>query len=381
LDVAGNAVVSWLSRSCGGSSCVATSRLPAGQTRWTPPQVLARGSGDWPAVGRDRRGRPLVVWPHRSKGDWSIHASSFSGGRWARPWRLASLAHGHSPAGLKLATNDGGTAALIWTNVPAVSRGQTFVEGSVRLRKGAWLQTWILSAADADSPSVAIDKVGNVVAVWYRFGNPPIIETAIRPAGSYRWSRPRVLGQGRSPSVAVDDRGTFVAAWSASTGVEVRMRRADSRTWGPTQVVGTTPHTRLSLAVGRGGMVGLAWEKAERQVPGRFIEATRLRPADGKWESPRVISRSFAINPAIAVDQRGTIFVIWEYFPGAGSTVEAVVRRATDSDWPAPVQLAPTAAIQRNPTQVVPRGKGRALAAWMSRWGPGSVEIAEFDGR
>jgi hypothetical protein len=243
------------------------------------------------------------------------------------------LANGHSPAGLKLATNDAGTAALVWASIPPVVRKPGFVQGSVRLRNGAWLRTRTLSAADEriSGLGVAVDRAGNVVAIW---GRSDTIETAIRRAGSYRWSRPRVLGQGFFPSVAVDGRGNFVAAWRGSTGVEVRMRRANSRTWGPTQVVGTTPpYLGPNLAVGRGGMVGLAWEKAERQVPGRFIEATRLRPADGTWEPPRVISRGVAINPAIAVDQRGTIFVIWEYFTGgAGSTVEAVVRRATDSD-------------------------------------------------
>lgn len=388
LDRAGNAVAAWLSMSCGQSSCVRAARLPVGETKWAPAQTIAtagfpRSTHNYrPEVGQDRRGQPLVVWSEGSGSNRSIRASSFARGRWARPWILKRLTGDYSSELLRLVTNERGNAALAWVNIPLTARRPGFVEASARLRSGRWLPTQVLS--EGGEPSVAIDRAGNAVAVW---PGRNMIASAILRAGSSYWSRPRVLGRGACPRVAADGRGNFVAAWAGHNSVEVAIRRARSGAWGPTQVVAATrvycgSERGPSLAVGRGGMIALAWS-TQLGVPGGSgrIQATRLRPADGQWEPPRIISRSgHAISQSIAIDHRGTIFVIWEYFTGVyGSTVEAVVRGAASAEWPSPVQLAPTADTRRTPNEVVARGKGRALAPWVST--PFGLEIAEFDGR
>jgi hypothetical protein len=392
LDRAGNAFAAWLAGNCRASGCpaatVRAARLPAGKTRWSRPQTIATaGFPGWvamdrPEIGRDRRGQPLLVWPHRSGIEPSIRASSFARGRWARPWVVKRLEDGRSPRWVQLATNERGDAALVWANVSRVVQMPSFIEVSARLRNGRWSPTKIL--VEARDATVAIDRGGNTVAVW---NGPKGIESAILRAGSSSWSRPRVIGRGFCPRLGVDGPGNFVAAWihPQHNGLEVAIRRARSGAWGRPQVVGATPaycgpDGRPSLAVGRGGMVALAWKTAH--VRGA-IEATRMRLQDGRWEPPRVISRpAREISPSVAidVDHRGTIFVVWEHLTSdLTSTVDAVVRRAAAAEWPSPVQLTPSADTRRTANEVVARGKGRALAAWVST--PFGLEIAEFDGR
>jgi hypothetical protein len=384
VDRAGNAVAAWLAGNCRASECpratLRAARLPAGQTRWSRPRTIATagspGPRDRPEIGRDRRGQPLVVWPHRSGSEPTIRASSFARGRWARPWALKRLEGDRSPAGVQLATNERGDAALVWMNTSRFSWGPAFVEASGRLRNGRWSPTQVL--AEARDASVAIDGAGNAVAVWH---GPDAIASAILRAGSSRWSRPRVLGRGFCPRVGVDGRGNFVAAWIGPQGnrLEVAIRRARSGAWEPPRVVATTSvDCGPLLAVGRGGMIALAWSTGYFRG---VIHATRLRPVDGQWEPPRVISRpGRAISPSIAIDHRGTIFVVWEYLTSdLTSTVDAVVRRAAAAEWPSPVQLTPTADTRRTANVVRALGKGRALATWVST--PFGLEIAEFDGR
>jgi hypothetical protein len=383
VDRAGNAVAAWLSGNCRASGCaratLRAARLPAGQTRWSPPQTIATAGfpgPDRPEIGRDRRGQPLLVWPHRSGDEPSIRASSFARGRWARPWVLKRLEDGRLPGGVQLATNERGDAALVWGNASRISQRPVFVEASARLRNGRWSPTKVL--AEAWDAGVAIDRAGNAIAVWY---GPDGIASAILRAGSSYWSRPRVLGRGSCPRVAVDGRGNFVAAWIGPQHdrVEVAIRRARSSAWEPPRVVAATPvGCGPLLAVGRGGMIALAWSTGYFRG---VIQATRLRPVDGQWEPPHVISRpGRAISPSIAIDHRGTIFVTWEHLTSDHtSTIDAVVRGRAAAEWPSPVQVTPTADTRRTSNEVIAVGKGRAWATWVST--PFGLEIAEFDGR
>jgi hypothetical protein len=302
-----------------------------------------------------------------------------------QPRTLRRLPEGIRPELLQLATNEGGNGALVWANrgPPGDGRSRVFIEAAVRLRSGRWLSTQRLSQSVGGAwPSVAVDPAGNAVAVWHRLVGSAVVESASLGAGRRVWGRTRVLGNGSFPSVAVDGRGNFFAAWTGNAGVEVALRRAGTRTWqGPRTVASTRPIYGPKLAVGRGGAAALVWERVEPALVSS-IEATRLSSRTRNWERPRILSRAPAVSPEVAVDGRGNVFIAWEYWGRSGgqsSSIEAIVRPAAHSAWPAPVEVAPNSGTRRTVSQVVARGNRRALAAWSS-WQAG-VEIAAFDGR
>jgi hypothetical protein len=387
IDRAGNAVAAWSSMSCSGrSSCLAASVLPVGQTRWKTPQVISVSDfGYRPTVGTDPRGQPLVVWVEMSeKSGWSIRATRYVRGRWLQSRTLRRLPEGNRAELLQLATNEAGNGALVWASrrPPGDGRSPMFIEAAVRLRSGRWLSTQRLSQRGGGAgPSVAVDPAGNAVAVWQRLVGPPVVESASLGAGRRVWSRTRVLGTGSFPSVAVDGHGNFFAAWRGNSGVDIAVRRAGTRSWQRPRTVASSQATYPRLAVGRGGAAALVWERFEPALASS-IEATRLSSPAGNWERPRILSRAPALNPEAAVDSRGNLFVAWEYWGrsgGGSSSIEAIVRPAAASAWPAPDEVSPNNGTRRIVSQVVARGNRRALVAWSS-WQAG-VEVAAFDGR
>jgi hypothetical protein len=302
-----------------------------------------------------------------------------------QPRTLRRLPQGVGPHLVQLATNEAGNGALVWASHYGPAEGPSFIDAAVRLRSGRWLSTQRLSQSGGAGPSVAVDPAGNAVAVWHRLGGSAVVESASLGAGRRVWGRTRVLGTGLFPSVAVDGRGNFFAAWTGNAGVEVALRRAGTRSW---QVPRTVASTRASygpkLAVGRAGAAALVWSRVE---PGTglvsSIEATRLSSPTGTWEAPQILSQAPAVSPEVAVDGRGNVFIAWDYWGripfGESSSIEAILRPAASSAWPAPDELAPNNGTRQTVAQIVTRGNRRALVTWSS-WQAG-VEVAAFDGR
>jgi hypothetical protein len=299
-----------------------------------------------------------------------------------QPRRLRRLPEGIRPDLLHLATNEAGNGALVWASHYGPARGPSFIDAAVRLRSGRWLSTQRLSQSGGGAwPSVAVDPAGNAVAVWHGRVGSAVVESASLGAGRRVWGRTRVLGIGLFPSVAVDGRGNFVAAWTGNAGVEVALRRAGTRTWQEPRTVALTRPFWPKLAVGRGGAAALVWERVEPALVSS-IEATRLSSPAGTWEPPRILSQAPAVSPEVAVDGRGNVFIAWEYWGRSGgqsSSIEAIVRPAASSAWPAPDEVAPNNGTRRVVSQIVARGNRRALVTWSS-WQAG-VEVAAFDGR
>jgi hypothetical protein len=302
-----------------------------------------------------------------------------------RPRTLRRLPEGIRPELLQLATNEAGNGALVWASrgPPGDGRSPVFIDAAVRLRSGRWLSTQRLSQSVGGAwPSVAVDPAGNAVAVWHGWVRSAVVESASLGAGRRVWGRTRVLGTGSFPSVAVDGRGNFVAAWTGNAGVEVARREAGTRTWQrPRTVASTRPTYGPKLAVGRGGAAALVWQRFEPALVSS-IEATRLSSPAGTWEPPRILSQAPAVSPEVAVDGRGNVFIAWAYWGRSGgqsSSIEAIVRPAAYSAWPAPDEVAPNNGTRRTVSQIVARGNRRALVTWSS-WQAG-VEVAAFDGR
>lgn len=386
IDRDGNAVAAWSAMSCtGGSSCLLVAVLRAGETRWGSPQLISRAYFRYrPTVGTDHRGHALVVWAELSETSvWTIVTTRYVRGRWLRPRILRRMPKEHQPYSPELVSSRSGRAVLVWTNAATFDTGPpAFVEAALRLRNGRWLAPRRLSANRGRSPRAAVDRAGNAVVVWTQdCAERWCVEAASLGANSRIWRR-RVLGVGRDPSVGVDGRGNFIAAWTGRAGIEVALRRTGSNRWGPPHTVASAyPAYGPDLAVGRGGSAALVWE---HDVPGlaSSIEATRLSSPTGKWEQPRILSGTPALNPEVAVDAQGNVFVAWEHWgrsEAPSSAIEATVRPATSSTWPPPDEVSPDNGTRRIVSKVVARGRGRALAVWDS-WQTG-VEVAAYDGR
>lgn len=142
-----------------------------------------------------------------------------------------------------------------------------------------------LSAAgqDAFEPQVAVDQLGNTIAVWTRSDGANLrIQTASRtPTGAWTAAQ-NVSDAGRdasAPDVAFDGSGNALAVWTQASGVNRRV------------------------------------QAAFRPAGGTFGSSIAVSPAGGD-----------ADEPTLSFDQAGRSLVVWDRWDGTALRVQAVVR-------------------------------------------------------
>lgn len=232
-------------------------------------------------------------------------------------------ASGSSP---RLASDGTGNVLAAWREVDG---GQASIRAAFRHRGQAWGGSERLSvpASSTESPEVAMDRLGNAVAVWHRStGHDSVVQAAVRPAGGM-WSAPQNL------SVADE------AAFAADVDLEA-------------------------------GRVTAVWTVLRDR---RSVVQTSSRTLAGLWEPPETISGPFGNSyaPVVAMDDRGRAVASWQGWDGAFLVVHAALR--TDAgDWSIPEVLSghgrnasrPLAAMDANGNAVV--GWIRSNGSWLT---------------
>ncbi len=148
-------------------------------------------------------------------------APAEAGPAWLPALDISAAAHfAQSP---QVAVDPRGNVVAVWTRFNGTNY---MVQAAVRqASSGAWQAPVDLSVAgqSAVGPQVALDPQGNAVVVWSRFsGTHEIIQSTVRPAASGVWQAPvdiSVDGEdAASPQVALDPQGNAIAVWSRSNG-------------------------------------------------------------------------------------------------------------------------------------------------------------------
>jgi len=176
VDVNGNAVATWTYFD-GARYDILVNRYSASSHGWDPvtPSLTATatGSGDAPRVAVDVAGNATVVWAQADAGRYSIWANRLTAGS---GW---------------------GTAALIET----------------------------ADAGDAALPQVAVDGIGNAIAVWYQSDGTRNDIVSNRFTAGAGWGTAAVLETGAGaalrPHVAMNSSGNATAVWDQSDGSRI----------------------------------------------------------------------------------------------------------------------------------------------------------------
>jgi hypothetical protein len=241
---------------------------------------------------------------------------------------------GSSP---RIASDGSGNVIAVWREVA----GNTSAIGAAfRPAGGAWSSPRRISepAAATESPRLAMDALGNAVAVWQRStGHDSVVQAAVRPAGG-DWSDPQNLsGPGEvafNADVAIRaSRAT--AVWMAlgdrHTAIETSSRAIDGA-WGPAETISGAIGNASSpvVKVDDAGEAVAAW----RWSDGAFLVVqAAARSGGGAWSAPEVLSgpgRS-ASQPLLAMDADGDALVAWLRFNGSWTAAQVVSRPASES--------------------------------------------------
>jgi hypothetical protein len=237
VDPAGNAIVVWQRYS--PTPTVQAAVRPAGGT-WSAPQDLSAPGGDaeGPQVAFDPAGNAVAVWERFNGTNFIIQAAERpAGGGWSLPQDVS--APGQETANPQIALDPAGNAVAVWESNEGANVG---VQTAVRPPGGAWSAPQNLSAPgeDAREPEVAFDGLGNATAIWTGSnGAHYVIQAAERPFGGGWGSAEDLSAAGHSadvPQLALDPVGDAIAVWrrsdDGSNGIAQSALRPAGGTWG-----------------------------------------------------------------------------------------------------------------------------------------------------
>ncbi len=168
VDSSGRTFMVWNFYQSGVNTVQVSTSTNSG-TSWSDPLDLSPSGVDCQEshVGVDSAGRAIVIWSNfRDGGRVTQSASSSDGGTtWSQPLDISA------PAGIsfnpQISTDPNGRSLVVWSFSAA---GTTYVIQSTSSTDGGktWSDPVDLSSADgtANTPNVALDAVGNAIAIW-----------------------------------------------------------------------------------------------------------------------------------------------------------------------------------------------------------------------
>src|SRR4051794_17596569 len=234
---------------------------------------------------------------------------------WLEP---GTLSPGSAPV---LAVAPGGTA---WVAFERSDGANTRVAVAQRTPGGGFGPARDLSAAgrDAFSPSLAVDRAGNVTLAWMQ-GAGFVVQARFRPAGGDWGEATPPLSLGAiltGPSVAVGEGGAAVIAWTRGNVVEAVTRRSAAAPFGPAQAISPGTGTGICLAprvaMNRAGDATALWTRRTSTTGDFHVEsATKAVGADA-WGAP--VARSSVTgnsdcNTDVAAADDGHFVTAWDF--------------------------------------------------------------------
>jgi hypothetical protein len=298
--------------------------------------------------------------------------------------------------GPTVALNGRGDAVAVWARQdPTHAR----VRAAYRPANGAWgapIDVGLPQAASTPEPQVAIDAVGDAVAVWRQPAPAPAVWASLRPASSGVWGQAVALSTPGAAAfsdvqVAMDGRGDAVAVWVRTDptpqGLRTVVQGAFSRVetgWGAAVDL-SQPGGVETPAVAIGAASGIAvavWTRAGRSNDS--VEGVRGWAPGNAWQVPLDLSApgADAGSPAVAVAPQGDAVATWSLDVGPSSTVEARTLPLAAGGWlPAADLPRPGTALATDP-RLAADGRGGFTAVWWgfstpgARYGVGAARLA-----
>jgi hypothetical protein len=218
---------------------------------------------------------------------------------------------------------------------------------------------------DSLGPRLVVDKEDGLHLVWFDLstGNNEI--TYVEKARDGVWTEPFNISnnssQSRSPSLAVDSQGTTYVAWHDFGPGKFSIfysQRPKGGTWSDPYNVTSNREasTNPALAVDNQGTLHLVWQ--EDTLEDTDVYYTDIyyasRNQDGTWSEPVNISKTHgdSYGASIAVDSQDDVHVVW-YDDTPGKEDIFYVTKPKGGEWSEPVNISNNPENSESPVLVV----------------------------
>lgn len=367
IDDAGTATAIW--RQFDGSNTnIQTAMLPEGGS-WSSPVTISSTPGNIllanPQIAVMPDGRAVAIWWEPNGVTASVKAATFDGS-WSAPVDVSVPSSDILTAGFpQVAINASGYAVAVWIRSGGVNI--QVLQSSTLQFGGSWS-----TPVDLDSsfflsvPQVAIDAVGNAVAVWV---NGTTIREATLPFGG-SWSSPTnlsAIGNAGSPEVEMNPSGYAVATWNRLNGFSFVIEGATLQfgsTWSAPVVISGPDSLFPDVAVDLAGNAIAVWSQTTDSV----IQSSYL-PFGGSWSTPPLnVSEPGALtafDAQVDFDAFGNAYATWDRNEGTGGVVQASSLPFQGSSWSTPCNLSVVGEDSFVP-QIAVAPSGYAVVDWVN---------------
>lgn len=208
VDESGHAALVWHERE-GAFTRIMAATFADGL--WSDARALSppNKNGSNPSVSIDPKGNAIVVWA-TPQGIQSV-TYSFIGHSWSNVYDLSSLPPAHPPICASAASR---TVAL-WERC----EGSTCYIESAMCIEGVWSAPQVLAEGNVREARLAMNRSGDVVALWLRLQGTHSTLVAIARAVNDVWTDPVVLSSSlqtvSNPDVGIDGRGQALVVFSS----------------------------------------------------------------------------------------------------------------------------------------------------------------------
>jgi hypothetical protein len=189
-----------------------------------PDALLSNNAGDasMPQISGDANGNAHVVWmQERAAGVNDIWTNRYTAGA---GWGVSTLLENQNGTATfpRVALAANGDAHAVWTQA---SSTESDIQSARYTTAGGWgPQTRIdVVSVDAVAPMIAVDPVGNAIAVWQYLDAPIASVWTTRYVRGRGWGAARALEftdqTAAQQAIAIDATGNALALWQQSDGV------------------------------------------------------------------------------------------------------------------------------------------------------------------
>jgi hypothetical protein len=290
-------------------------------------EVGSLGDADDPEVAIDDAGRGVAVFELRVGTRSDVWAKQHNAQGWAT-LQLVETDNTGSAISPHVAMGTNGVAHVAWVQDDGVINN-IFVN-TVEV-DGAVGTPMVLDteSGGVSQPQVATDPAGNVFAIWLQHDGVNGNVWASRRAASGSWSTPQVIetaaGQADSPRLAVDRVGNAIAIWSVHDGTRRSVwanRYAVGGGWGNAGLVEQNDGdaNRPHVAMDPSGHALAVWQQVENGVSNTFF--SRYTVAGG-WTARALVENGSEDSsvPQIAIDADGDALAIWSQIEGGTRSI------------------------------------------------------------
>lgn len=270
------------------------------------------------AGGDEPKGEPVNVSRSPATFSWLPRIAVTSGGHVLLLWQEIIFSGGsHGGDMLFARSTDGGRSFAEPINLSRSSGG----DGKGRITHGVWHNGSFDIVADGDAA---------VYVVWTEYHGPLWFTRSFDAGGTFAPARRVAAGDkpARGPTLALGTDGVIHLAWTHGDDDRADIQYASSsdrgatfsapRVLAPSKGYSDAP----KLAVDSSGTLHLVYAESAGGPFGHHYLVRYTRSMDGgrSFEAARAISRSTSERagagyPALDVDARGNVYVLWERYP------------------------------------------------------------------